>query len=164
MSQLDVRIERLEPMRVASVWGFGESPEIEAWEKLEAWARPKGLFDDLEKHPIFGFNNPSPSAGSPNYGYELWIAIGPDLEPEGEMRVLVFDGGLYAVTRCQVPRGQYQVIAETWRKLVTWREDSSYRSGTHQWLEKSVLVLQWGVQAESPGVEFVLDLYLPIAE
>jgi DNA gyrase inhibitor GyrI len=157
MSELDVRIVKLEPMRVASLWGFGESPEAIVWEKIEAWARPKGLLDNPEKHPIFGFNNPNPSPASPNYGYELLIAVGPDVEPEDDVRILDFEGGLYAVTRCEVPTGSYEVIGETWRRLVAWREESKYKCGTHQWLEKTV-------PDELPGIDFVLDLYLPIAE
>lgn len=164
MSELDVRIVKLEPMRVASVWGFGESPESEAWQKLEAWARPKGLLDDPEKHAIFGFDNPTHSAGSPNYGYEVWIKVGPDVEPEGETRILDFKGGLYAVMRCEVPKGQYDVIGATWKKLITWREDSKYKYASHQWLEKSILIPQWRGQSIPPGIEFVMDLYLPIAK
>jgi DNA gyrase inhibitor GyrI len=164
MSELEVRIVKLEPMRVASVWGFGESPEGEAWGKLEAWARPKGLLDDPEKHAIFGFDNPTHSAGSPNYGYEVWIEVGPDVEPEGETRILNFKGGLYAVTRCEVPKGQYDVIGATWKKLATWREDSKYKCASHQWLEKSILIPQWREKSMLPGIEFVMDLYLPIAE
>ena len=156
MSKLDVRIIELEPLRVASVWGFGESPEAEAWAKLEAWARPKGLLDRPEQHPIYGFNNPNPSAGSPNYGYELWIVVGEEAEPEGDTRVVDFNGGLYAVTRCEVPQGDPNVIGETWKQMVNWLEESRYRHAGHQWLEKSV-------PAEIPGIEFVLDLYLPIA-
>ena len=38
MSELDVRIIEIEPMRVASAHGFGEQPEIIAWEKILAWA------------------------------------------------------------------------------------------------------------------------------
>ena len=71
MSQLDVRIVKLEPMTVASAYGFGKEPEGIASRKLVAWAKPKGLFDDPAQHPTFGFNNPDPSPGSPNYGYEL---------------------------------------------------------------------------------------------
>jgi DNA gyrase inhibitor GyrI len=157
MSKLDVRIVKLEPMRVVSFWAFGESPESEAWEKLLFWARSRGLLDDPEKHPMFGFNNPNPSAGSPNYGYEVWIAVGPEAEPEGDARILDFDGGLYAVLRCEVPTGQYDVIGSSWKKLVTWREDSKYKCGTHQWLEQNLPL-------NLPGTEFVLDLYLPITE
>jgi DNA gyrase inhibitor GyrI len=157
MSKLEVRIVNLEPMRVASAWGFGQSPENEAWEKLLAWARPRGLLDDLEKHRLFGFNNPNPSPGSPNYGYETWVVVDPDTEPDGDVRIQGFDGGLYAVTRCVVPKGQFDVIGATWKKLVTWREDSKYKCGTHQWLEESLPM-------DLPDTEFVLDLYLPIAE
>lgn len=157
MSDLDVQIVKLEPMRVASFWGFGESPETQAWDKLIAWARPRGLLDDPESHRLFGFNNPSPSPGSPNYGYEAWVEVDRDTEPEGEARILGFGGGLYAVMRCEVPKGQFDVIGATWKRLVTWREDSKYKCGTHQWLEESV-------RMDVPGLEFVLDLYLPIAE
>ncbi|NIW49114.1 MAG: MerR family transcriptional regulator, partial [Gammaproteobacteria bacterium] len=68
MSELPVRIVKLEPMTIASTYGFGEQPEIEAWEKLLSWAREIGL--SLKDHRFFGFNNPNPSPGSPNYGYE----------------------------------------------------------------------------------------------
>jgi DNA gyrase inhibitor GyrI len=157
MSDLDVRIVQLEPMRLISAWGFGPSPEEEAWNKLRAWAEPRGLMEDLEKNRTFGFNNPDPSPGSPNYGYELWIDAGPDVEPEGDLRVVGFDGGLYAVTLCEVPEGDFEVIGKTWKKLVAWREDSKYRCGAHQWLEKSV-------PPGRPGLAFALDLYLPIVE
>jgi len=60
MSNLDVRIVKLEPMLVASFLGFGESPEDLAWKQLIPWAKSKGLLDDAETHRIFGFNNPDP--------------------------------------------------------------------------------------------------------
>lgn len=157
MSELEVRMVKLEPMRVASVYGFGKSPEEEAWKKLEAWAKPKGLLDDPKRPRIFGFNNPDPSPGSPNYGYEFWIVVGSDVEPGGEVRVQDFAGGLYAVTRCEVRGDPYESIPQTWKRLVTWLEDSKYKHAHHQWLEEHIAV-------DTPGVEFVLDLYLPIAE
>ena len=157
MSELDVRIVNLEPMRVASFWGFGASPERAAWDQLLAWARPRGLLGNREAHRLFGFNNPNPSAGSPNYGYETWIVVDPDTEAEGGAKIVDFEGGLYAVTRCVVPQGQFDVIGLTWQRLVAWREDSRYKGGTHQWLEESVPI-------DLPDTEFVLDLYLPIAE
>lgn len=155
MSDFTVRIVKLEPMRVASFLGFGTSPENEAWKQLLTWAKARGLLDDLEKHRLFGFNNPNPSAGSPNYGYEVWIVIDPDMEPEDGVKFLDFNGGLYAVTRCVVPKGFFDVIGDTWKKLVAWREDSKYKCGTHQWLEESLPM-------DLPDTEFVLDLYLPI--
>jgi len=157
MNELDVRIVELKPMRVASFWGFGTGPEEIAWEKLLSWAKPRGLLDDLQTHRLFGFDNPLPSAGSPNYGYEAWIVVDPGTEPGEDARILDFDGGLYAVTRCVVPKGRFDVIGTTWKKLVTWREDSPYRCATHQCLEESLPL-------DIPDTEFVLDLYLAIAE
>jgi hypothetical protein len=57
MADLDVRIERLLPTRVAWVRVVGCSPEQEAWSQLSAWARPMRLLDDPVGHPVFGFNS-----------------------------------------------------------------------------------------------------------
>jgi len=35
------------------------------------------------------------------------------------------------VTQCVVPKGKFEVIGDTWKKLVAWREDSKYQCGTH---------------------------------
>jgi len=157
MSELDVRIVNLEPLHVACALGYGASPEELAFGKLLPWAKEKGFLEEKGKHRLFGFNNPNPSKGSPNYGYEVWIEVGPEVKGEGEIEIKDFPGGLYAVTRCIVPKGLFDVIGDTWKKLVTWREDSKYKCGSHQWLEESV-------QIEIPDTEFVLDLYMPISE
>ena len=152
----EIRIVTLPAMRVASVHGFGQGPELLAWEKLEAWAGPKGYLDDRAAHPIYGFNNPNPSPGSPNYGYEYWMKVEPDETPTDDVRIVDFDGGLYAVMRCPVHDNPDTEIPRTWKRLVTWREQSAYRRGTHQWLEEHLAV-------DEPGEHFTLDLYLPIA-
>ena len=156
MSGLEVRIVRLEPLRVASVHAFSASPEHDAWEKLMAWAKPKGLLEDSETPRIFGFNNPNPSPGSPNYGYEFWIVVGPEVAPEGEAKIKEFAGGLYAVTRCK----GVENIGETWKQLATWCEDSRYRMARHQWLEEHL----GPVGTPGAEAELLLDLYCPIAE
>jgi AraC family transcriptional regulator len=145
-------------MRVASVYGFGKEPEGLAHDKLQAWAKPKGYLDNPEHHRVFGFNNPNPSPSSPNYGYELWITVDPTVEPEGDVRIMDFKGGLYAVTRCVIRGDQYDVIGATWKKLGMWCEDSKYQFASHQWLEEHLLV------KGTPEGDWALDLYMPIAE
>jgi len=154
MGELEVRIVKFESMRVASAHAYSASPEGDAFEKLVAWAQPKGLIDDLGTHRIFGFNSPDPTPGSPNYGYEFWIVVGPGAEPEGEIKVKDFDGGLYAVTRCE----GVENIHLTWKKLATWLEDSKYRHGQHQWLEEHLSAIG------APPDEMIIDLYAPIVE
>ena len=158
MSELEVHIVKLEPMRVASFHGFGQTPEDEAWKKLVAWAKPKGFLDDPDHHRIFGFNNPEPSPGSPNYGYEFWITVSAEVQPAGEMEIKGFSGGLYAVTRCEVQGRPYETIPATWKKLVLWRENGKCKSAHHQWLEEHLR------EKGAPESDFNLDLYLPIAE
>jgi len=158
MSDLNVRIVKLEPMRVASFHGFGESPEDEAWNKLVAWAKPKGLLHDPQHHRIYGFNNPNPSPGSPNYGYEFWMVVGPEVQAEGDMEVKDFAGGLYAVTFCDVQGKPYDTIPATWQKLVQWHEKSKYKRASHQWLEEHLHIESASKDA------FNLNLYMPIAE
>ncbi|MCB0114439.1 MAG: GyrI-like domain-containing protein [Caldilineaceae bacterium] len=158
MNKLDVRIVTLEPVRVAAFHAFGPEPEHAAWQKLEAWAAPLGYLADTETHPIFGFNNPNPSPGSPNYGYEFWIVVGAEEESSAAAPVKEFGGGLYAVTRCEVGGAPGDTIPATWQELVAWREDSAYRIGNHQWLEKHIPLGDMAVD------QFDLDLYMPIAK
>jgi len=154
MSQLDVRIVKLEPMRVACAYGFGKEPEGIASSKLNAWAKPKGFLGDQEHHPTFGFNNPDPSPSSPNYGYELWMKVGPEAQPEGDIAIKDFAGGLYAVTRFT----GLSHIGDVWKQLVAWRERSKYKCGHHQWLENLLNPMVHDLE------QYIFDLYLPIAE
>ena len=154
MNEIEVRIVNLEPLRVASAYGFGRSPEYQAWEKLMAWAKPKGLFGGAHRPRIFGFNNPSPSPGSPNYGYEQWMTVDQDIEPAEGIEIKQFSGGLYAVARCE----GVQHITETWKRLVLWREESKYQEASHQWVEECFT-------PEATRLEdYVFDLYAPITE
>jgi AraC family transcriptional regulator len=148
--QLNVRIVTLPAMRVASFYGYGAEPEMMAHQKLAAWAGPRGLLQPNSGRLVFGFNNPSPSSGSPNYGYEFWMTLDADEDPGEGIDVKQFDGGLYAVTRCVGT----QIIGEVWERLAAWRNGTHYRFGNHQWLEEHIDV--WNDD------QFVLDLFLPI--
>jgi DNA gyrase inhibitor GyrI len=151
MSELEVSIVKLAPMRVASCRAVSESPERDAWEQLRRWAGPRGLLADIQKHPVFGFNNPPPSPDSREYGYEFWICVGPDVKSEGEIEVKDFPGGLYAVTTCKT----VESIGEVWKSLWEWVQASEYEwRKTHE-LEKPHDPLA------SEG-ELVFDLYVPI--
>src|SRR5512135_1600769 len=55
MSDLQVRIVDLAPMRCAGASGFGPEPEGSAWEAVLKWAVPLGLLS--KPHRFFGYNN-----------------------------------------------------------------------------------------------------------
>jgi DNA gyrase inhibitor GyrI len=140
MKTYSVQIVTLEAMRVASAWGFGEQPEDQAWRMMESWARPQGLLDDPVKARMFGFNNPSPSAGSPNYGYEFCLTVGLEVQTEGDIRTKTLSGGKYAVVPFEFPAEEPgAAIGKAWKTLDSWVADNGYRHGSHQWLEEHTL-------------------------
>jgi len=161
MSDLEARIFTLGPMRVASARGFSESPEPIAWTKLLIWAESKGLLENLDEVRFFGFNDPSPSADNPAYGYEQWITVTPDVTAEGGVEIKKFPVGLYVVSRCK----GVENIASTWKQLAAWLENSSYKLGQHQWLEES-LTKPESVRSfeEMPLEDYLMELYCPIRE
>lgn len=155
----EVRIVELAPMRVASFQGYGTSPEEQAFEKLQGWLKAHNLMGEVRNHRVFGFNNPEPSVGSPNYGYEVWITVGPEVEPEGDMEVKTFGGGLYGVSACAASDPGSD-IPKCWQQLVAWLNQSPYEHAHHQWLEEHVWT---SPDADDPFAgPLTLDLYIPI--
>ena len=154
MSDLEVRIVKLEPMRVASVLGFGSSPEEQATDKMLAFMAARGL--EFEQIRWFGFNNPNPSPGSPNYGYEVWVTLGPETQGEADVTIKDVPARLYAVTRFE----GLENIGRVWQELVAWFEDSSYKRPPYwdQCLENLL------THPRTPYDRYAFDLYLPIAE
>ncbi len=152
MSDLDVRIEEMKPMRVASIKVVSENPEQDAWEKLKLWADARGYFGNIEEHPVFGFNNPNPSPDRKDYGYEFWIKVPTDTESDGEIQMKDFPGGLYAVvTHAGLPN------PEVWVSLWNWVQSSSHEYRKTNELEKP----------HDPFAsldEMIFDLYLPIVK
>ena len=152
MSVFEVKVVELKPMRVASFYGFSESPEEDASNAADKWLKAHGL---LKKgaYRSFGFNNPSPSAGSPKYGYEIWILPEGELPEDGDTEIKEFSGGLYAIGPCN----SLETIGQDWQKLNAWRDTSEYQCGKHQWLEE---VLDPPVSIE----DLRFHLYLPITK
>jgi DNA gyrase inhibitor GyrI len=157
MGELNVQIINLEPMLAASVYAFGTNPEEKAWKKLAQWAEPKGFFDNINEHPIFGFNNPNPLSEGSKYGYELWMKVGPEIEPEEGVRIVEFNGGPYAVARCEALGEPEKNIPSAWQSLADWCKKIELRFGYHQPLEKFI------AGSDDPQ-NLVLDLYCPIVD
>jgi DNA gyrase inhibitor GyrI len=150
MNALTVRIEKLEPMRVASVHVVSEHPEMDAWERLKAWAEPRGLLRDPRQHPVFGFTHPNPSPDRKEYGYEFWIRVGPEVISGDPVEVKEMAGGRFAVT---THRGYPS--PQVWKQLWEWVQSNSYRwRKTHE-LER----IHDPLASEA---EVIFDLYLPI--
>ncbi len=153
MKELEVRMVKLEPMRVATALGFGESPEMEAWQKILTWAEKSGQLEGPYMPRFFGFNNPNPTTASPNYGYEQWMTVGPDVVGgSADVEIKEFTGGLYAVARFK----GLDHIGRMWQELVKWVEENDYEWGPEPCLEELL------TPPDVPIEEYIFDLYMPV--
>lgn len=154
MNTFEVRIVRLEPQTVAVGYGYGPGPELLAWEQVSTFLRERGLDRDGKPHRFFGFNNPNPSTGSPNYGYEQWVTVEPGTAPAPQVAVRQFSGGLYAVRSTTL-----KTITHDWHQLVLWCESNGHSPSDDQCLEECLI-------SPSAPLEITedtpFDLYLPI--
>lgn len=148
----NVRLINLKPFKVAYAKAFGVSPELLAWEILKTWIKENSIEDTINTR-YFGFNNPSPSEGSSEYGYEVWRTVEKDYEETEEVKFKEFEGGLYLVTTAN---GVYD-IGETWKNLSNWAETRGYEYGACQWLEEHIIV-----DENSWDDKMQFDLYYPI--
>jgi len=165
MGKDDVRIVKLERMKVASSKGFGKEPETIAWSGLLAWMKARGIPAGGSR--FFGFNNPNPTPGSPNYGYEQWLALrGEPADAERELaaksgiEIKDFAGGLYAVARHS---GSPERLPQSWAALRLWVERSSFKHASHQWLEE-FLNPEILDEPEPDWEKTKMDILFPIAE
>ncbi len=155
MDELIVNIVQLEPMRAVTTVGFGQGPEEIAWNRMTAWAKQKGLWKDGKARRFFGMDTSSPSPASPNYGYQVWMTVEPEVAGEGEITVTQMPGGLYAVTRVVV-HNPWEDIPSTWKRLMAWVEKSPYQLNHQQCYEETF----WSDEPDYHS--FTLDLFLPV--
>ena len=168
MTKEEFRIVKLPAMRVASFHAMGEflgDPEPKAGKKLYDWANPKGLYENPEKHKVFGFDNPEPkydrdkgefiiSKENP-YGYEFWMTIDEDFEVEDDIVVKNISEGLFVVKSCK----GVNELGDTWKELYMWiKESDKYVIGDQQCLEHNLN------PKEQDGNKVQFDLYFPIKE
>ena len=150
MSEFEVQIVELPPMKAAAFPAYSETPEIDAIMSANNWLKSNDIFKK-GAYRQFGFNNPSPSPGSLSYGYEVWIFPNDELPIDMNVSIKEFSGGLYAVSLCST----IDTVEKIWEQLFNWRETSEYQPGEHQWLEE---MLDPPVEIE----ELRLLLYLPL--
>jgi effector-binding domain-containing protein/DNA-binding HxlR family transcriptional regulator len=148
--ELNVKIVELEPMRVTSFRAISETPEHDAAKMLTEWAKGKGYLNDIERHPIYGFNNPGPIKGEKEYGYEFWIKVDSEYTEDG-ISIKDVSGGKYAVTTCS----NLSQIGELWMKLYNWVKENGYEIREAECLEKTMNI-------GASDNELVLELYEPI--
>ncbi|HSM26066.1 MAG TPA: GyrI-like domain-containing protein, partial [Anaerolineaceae bacterium] len=133
MKETPVRIVTMEPMTLICFNGYGSEPENQALTMLHDWSKKHNQLGR-----IFGYNNPDPAEGSPNYGYDAGMVVDTNTEPVDGARLRHLEQGLYAVLNCPV-KEPWVDIPDAWKTLVQWADANDYSLGSHQWLEEHLL-------------------------
>lgn len=160
MKEINPTIIELPAMNVISFHGFGLSPEPLAWLKMFEWLEAHEIISKINTARFFGFNNPDPSPGSPNYGYEVWMVVDQDSLEAGEGEYKRIPGCLYAV----IQNKNLIEIGEDWQKLNRWLVSSDYVYGNGQWLEecKTVKTYYETIKENFDPTKMAHDLFMPI--
>ncbi len=151
MNEFEVRLEQLEPMRLAYISINSQTPEEDSLKAILAWAKESGVLKGSQPYRLFGYDNCLPD---PDHVYTACITVGPEVEAEGEISIRDYPGGLCAV----VSVTGVDNIGKGWQRLAEWHKSSHYRLSDQQNLEEHLTPL------DVPLDEFRLDLYLPLEE
>ena len=157
---MEVRLERLETMRAAYTHALSDTPEEDAMKKMLDWIKTKGLMEKASGFRFFG-RNTYPTDKPEPHGYEIYLTVNRDIEPEGDVETKEIEGGLYAVLRF---KNLYK-IGEAWVKLWKWIEESEHehvgwKKGEHGWVNGFEEHLNW--REEKPRTEWEFDLWVKL--
>ncbi|UCG47280.1 MAG: AraC family transcriptional regulator [Phycisphaerales bacterium] len=111
---MDVRVEHLEPMRVAFVRHVGPYSQVgKAWEKLCARLGREGLLAGGTRFVGVCYDDPEVTAPE-KLRYDACVTVDEDFEAEGEVGVQTICGGEYAVV---THFGPYEDLGRTYGQL-----------------------------------------------
>lgn len=94
--KMDIRILYLAPATVAACHYMGDNPEENAEKILARFIKESNLTALKPDFRMYGFNNPSPTKETDQYGYEFFVTIPENLNVEAPLMKKEFAGGLYA--------------------------------------------------------------------
>jgi hypothetical protein len=151
LTPTQVRLVIAGPFEAAVFRAFGESPEGEAFGKLETWATPRSLLEDATGYMLFGQNDPPPESEGGDYGYRYMLTVDDGVGPGSDVETETISRSVYAVTRATL-----KTIGRRWNELYAWCEDNGHLVGGHGLEEHLVL-------PSGDSVEFLtFDLWLPV--
>lgn len=152
----EITIRELSPVRVAALAHRGPYMGIgAAFERLAAWAGPRGLLEPGARSFGLYYDDPE-SVPADRLRSDACIAVGPEVRGEGEIRILEIAGGTHAVLRHQ---GPYAELEQAYRRLYRdWLPASGRLPADRPVFEEYLNDCK-----ALPPSEWLTDLCLPLA-
>jgi AraC family transcriptional regulator len=155
--KMDVRIENMQPQRVAFMRHVGPYNEVgQTWQRLMAWAGPKGIFGPTTT--CLSIYHDDPEITPPDkLRADACVTVGPSVQPEGEVGIQELAGGQYAV---YTHKGPYEKLGEAYAALCgQWLPTSGREPGTAPPFE----VYRNNPQTTKPE-DLLTDIYLALKQ
>jgi AraC family transcriptional regulator len=152
---MNVKIEKLEPMRVAFVRHIGPYNEVStAWDKLCAWLGKEGLLGPEAKFIGLCYDDPDVTAPE-KVRYDACVTVDESFEPINDIGVQTIPGGEFAVV---THIGPYNKLGRTYAKLFgRWLPQSGRELRSQPCLEFYLN----DPQSTEPA-ELLTDIYVPL--
>ena len=154
---MDVRIERIRPLRVAFMRHVGPYPEVGAtWGKLMGWAGRRGLLGPGTT--ILGVVHDDPEVTPPALvRYDACLVVDGKFQPQGEVGVQEIAAGEYAVAS---HRGPYAKLGETYARLCgEWLPASGREAADRPCFE-----MYRNSPQDTRPEDLLTDIYMPLRE
>jgi AraC family transcriptional regulator len=152
---VDVKIEKLEPMRVAFVRHVGPYNEVStAWDNLCTWLGKEGLLGPDSKFIGLCYDDPDVTAPE-KIRYDACVTVGENFEAINDIGVQTIPGGEFAIV---THIGPYNKLGKTYAKLFgRWLPQSGRELRSQPCLEFYLN----DPQSTEPA-ELLTDIYVPL--
>jgi AraC family transcriptional regulator len=154
---MDVRIKRVEPMRVAFVRHVG--PYIacgKAWEALCEWAGRKGLLVPGATFLGLSYDDPGVTPEE-KLRYDACLVVDDGVEAEGDVGIQEIHGGEYAVI---THKGPYENLNKTYARIMgEWLPRSGREASANPSFEKYL-----NFPDDTAPEDLVTEIHVPLAE
>lgn len=162
LKEMEVRLERLKPLKAVCVHASGATPEEDAGKRIRMWAKSQGLLSKAVGSRLFG-RNTYPTDKPEPHGYEYYLTVDRNIDASEDVSMGEVPGGSYAALRFS----DLNRIGEAWKTLWKWieenkREHVGFRKGEHGWVNGFEELLNWN--EEKPPNEWIFDLWVQLKE
>jgi AraC family transcriptional regulator len=143
-------------MHVAYVRHTGAFNQVyKAYEKLMAWAGPRGLIRFPETKLLTVFHDDPKVTEESKLLQSACLTVEKGTKTEGEIGTMIVQGGKYALAHFEISQDEFQAAWDA--VMANWLPDSGWQCD-----DKYPFELYHNNHEEHPEKKFILDICVPV--
>jgi AraC family transcriptional regulator len=154
--KVPVKVKQMPQMQVVYVRHKGPYNQIkEAFDRLEAWARPRGLYEQDDVKVLAVYHDDPQVTDPEQLSSSACITAPEDIKVTGDMGKMTIEPGQYAVARVEIAQEEFD---QAWNALLRdWIPDSGFEPDDRPCYEIYLNDPQF-----HPDHKFIVDLCEPV--